>query len=126
MKFKKIVSTWLHSSDLEKTKEFMSQLGVSCMLSTEEMAVFNYQDGGPNTAYYLYPAPLNDGEPMRKGGVFTIQVDDLDEVIQHCSDKNLISEDVKVHERRGFKSFLLTDPDENLFEIIQKKKEEEN
>lgn len=125
MKFKKIVSTWLHSSDLEKTKGFMKKLGISCMFSTEEMAIFNYQEGGPNTAYYLYPAPLNDGEPIRKGGVFTIQVDDLDEVLQHCLTNDLIPEEIEIHERRGFKSFLLTDPDDNLFEIIQKKEEEE-
>ena len=59
MKFKKIVSTWLHSSNLEKTKEFMENLGLSTTAETENLVIFTYPEGGPNTAYYLYPEPLN-------------------------------------------------------------------
>lgn len=93
MKFKKIVSTWLHSSDLGKTKKFMMDLGIPVLAKSEKTIIFHYPDGGPNTAYYLYPEPLNDGAPMRKGGVLTIEVDDIAAALEHCKNKNLIPKD---------------------------------
>ena len=120
MKFKKIVSTWLHSSDLGKTKEFMENLGLSTTIETDKLIVFTYPDGGPNTAYYLYPEPLNDGAPIRKGGVFAIEVNDIASFLQHCKDNNLAPQDTEIYAQDQFISFLLKDPDENLFEIIQR------
>ncbi|HUU77466.1 MAG TPA: VOC family protein [candidate division Zixibacteria bacterium] len=121
MKCKKIVSTWLHSTDLERTKVFMAKLGMSCIISNETLVVFAYPDGGPNTAYYLYPEPLNDGAPIRKGGVFAIEVDDIAAFLQQCKENNIISPDAEIYAQERFISFLLNDPDENLFEIIQQK-----
>ena len=121
MKFKKIVSTWLHSSDLEKTKDFILKLGMSCIISNDTLAVFTYPEGGPNTAYYLYPEPLNDGEPMRKGGVFAIEVDDIAVFLQQCKENNIIPSNTEIYAQEQFISFLLKDPDGNLFEIIQHK-----
>ena len=72
MKLKKIVSTWLHSSDLSRTKDFMTKLGLSPLAENDKLIIFSYEEGGPNTAYYLYPEPLNDGQPLRKGGGFIL------------------------------------------------------
>ena len=119
MKLKKIVSTWLHSSNLGRTKDFMIKLGLSPLAENERMIIFSYEEGGPNTAYYLYPEPLNDGQPLRKGGVFAIQVDDIAAFLQHCKDNNLTSQDTEIYAQDQFISFLLRDPDGNLFEIIQ-------
>ncbi|MHA1124684.1 MAG: VOC family protein [Candidatus Heimdallarchaeota archaeon] len=121
MKMKKIVSTWLQSSDLTKTEEFMKALGLKSLMANEKMIIFTYPDGGPNTAYYLYPEPLNDGAPLRKGGVFSIQVDNIAEFLQQCKKAKLTSEDTEIHAQEQFISFLLEDPDGNLFEIIQQK-----
>jgi len=121
MKCKKIVSTWLHSSNLEKTKDFMTKLGLSPLAENEKLIIFGYKDGGPNTAYYKYPEPLNDGQPMRKGGVFAIEVDDIARFLQHCKENELIPQDTEIYAQDQFISFLLRDPDDNLFEIIQQK-----
>jgi len=121
MKMKKIVSTWLHSSDLERTKEFMSKLGLTSMAINEKMIIFTYPDGGPNTAYYLYPEPLNDGAPLRKGGVFAIEVDDIAIILKHCKKEKMIPDATEIHAQEQFISFILEDPDSNLFEIIQQK-----
>ncbi|HUT80453.1 MAG TPA: VOC family protein [Candidatus Bathyarchaeia archaeon] len=119
MKFKKIVSTWLHSSDLNKTKSFMEQLGMSTIAETEKLIIFTYPNGGPNTAYYLYPEPLNDDTPMRKGGVFTIEVDDIAGMLQKCKELGICSAETEIYAQEQFISFLMEDPDGNLFEIIQ-------
>ncbi len=121
MKFKKIVSTWLHSSNLEKTKKFMESLGLSTALKTDTLIVFTYPEGGPNTAYYLYPEPLNDGAPMRKGGVLSIEVDNIATMLQKCKDTGICSSETEIYAQENFISFLLEDPDGNLFEIIQQK-----
>ena len=121
MAFKKIVSTWLHSSNLEITKEFMEKLGMRVIASNEAMIIFAYPEGGPNTAYYLYPEPLNDGAPIRKGGVLAIEVDNIALFLQQCKEKKLVKEDTEIYAQEHFISFLLEDPDGNLFEIIQKK-----
>ncbi|NHJ39973.1 MAG: hypothetical protein FK731_08065, partial [Asgard group archaeon] len=84
MKFKKIVSTWLQSSDLARTKDFMLKLGLTILMENDTSVIFNYPEDGPNTAYYLYPEPLNDGAPMRKGGVLTIEVDDISSLLKKC------------------------------------------
>ena len=121
MKMKKIVSTWLQSTDLEKTEEFMKKLGLTSLASNERMIIFSYPEGGPNTAYYLYPEPLNDGAPLRKGGVFAIEVDNIAEFLTKCKEENLTSEDTEIFAQEQFISFILEDPDGNLFEIIQQK-----
>ena len=121
MKFKKIVSTWLHSSNLEKTKEFMENLGLSSIAETEKLIIFTYPEGGPNTAYYLYPEPLNDGAPLRKGGVFSIEVDNIATMLQKCKDAGICTPDTEIFAQEHFVSFLLEDPDGNLFELIQQK-----
>lgn len=121
MTFKKIVSTWLHSSNLEKTKEFIEKLGMRVIASNEVMTIFAYPEGGPNTAYYLYPEPLNDGAPIRKGGVLAIEVDNIALFLQQCKEKKIVNEDTEIYAQEHFISFLLEDPDGNLFEIIQKK-----
>lgn len=121
MKLTKIVSTWLHSTDLARTKDFMTKLGLSPLTENEKLIIFSYVDGGPNTAYYLYPEPLNDGAPIRKGGVFAIEVDDIASFLQHCKDNDLIFQDTEIYAQEQFISLLLKDPDENLFEIIQQK-----
>ncbi len=119
MKLKKIVSTWLHSTDLTRTKDFMTKLGLSPLAENEKLIIFSFSEGGPNTAYYLYPEPLNDGDPIRKGGVFAIEVDDIASFLQQCKDNDLISQETEIYAQEQFISFLLKDPDENLFEIIQ-------
>lgn len=121
MKFKKIVSTWLHSSDLARTKEFMENLGLSSTAETETLIIFTYPEGGPNTAYYLYPEPLNDGAPLRKGGVFSIEVDNIATMLQKCKDAGICNPDTEIFAQEHFISFLLEDPDGNLFELIQQK-----
>ncbi len=121
MKFKKIVSTWLHSSNLEKTKEFMENLGLSTPAETENLVIFTYPEGGPNTAYYLYPEPLNDGAPLRKGGVFSIEVDNIATMLQKCKDAGICKPETEIFAQENFISFLLEDPDGNLFELIQQK-----
>lgn len=119
MQVKKIVSTWLHSSNLERTKEFMLKLGLSVIAENEKLIIFTYPEGGPNTAYYLYPEPLNDDKPMRKGGAFAIEVDDIAAFLKHCKENEMIEQDAEVHAQESFISFILKDPDENIFEIIQ-------
>jgi hypothetical protein len=99
----------------------MSSLGLSTLIEDEKKIIFTYPNGGPNTAYYLYPEPLKDGNPQRKGGVFSIQVDKIEEILKKCKDKHLVSDDVTIYAQEGFVSFMLEDPDGNLFEIIQKK-----
>jgi len=121
MKIKKIVSTWLHSNDLQRTRDFMRKLGLAPIAETEHSLIFSYPEGGPNTAYYLYPEPLNDGAPQRKGGVFTIEVDDIATFLKKCKEEQLCSDDTEVYAQEHFVSFLLEDPDGNLFEIIQHK-----
>jgi catechol 2,3-dioxygenase-like lactoylglutathione lyase family enzyme len=121
MKFKRIVSTWLHSTDLQRTKDFMEKLGLSVTAESETLIIFTYPDGGPNTAYYLYPNPLNDGSPMRNGGVLAIEVDDIAGMLQKCKDENLCTAETQIYAQEQFISFLLEDPDGNLFEIIQQK-----
>jgi hypothetical protein len=121
MKFKKIVSTWLHSTNLQRTKEFMENLGLTTIAENEKLIIFTYPEGGPNTAYYLYPEPLNDGAPRRKGGVLSIEVEDIAEMLQKCKDAEICSADTQIYAQENFISFLLQDPDENLFEIIQHK-----
>jgi len=121
MKMQKIVSTWLHSSDLERTEEFMNKLGLTSLASNEKMIIFSYPEGGPNTAYYLYPEPLNDGAPLRKGGVLSIEVDNIAEFLTKCKEEKMTSEDTEIYAQELFISFLLEDPDGNLFEIIQYK-----
>ena len=121
MKFKKIVSTWLHSSDLSKTNAFMEKLGMTPTAETETLVIFTYPDGGPNTAYYLYPEPLKDNSPMRKGGVFAIEVEDIAGLLKKCKEDNLCTDDTEIYAQENFVSFLLEDPDGNLFEIIQQK-----
>ncbi|NHJ46640.1 MAG: VOC family protein [Asgard group archaeon] len=121
MKFKKIVSTWLHSTNLQRTKEFMENLGLTTIAETEKLIIFTYAEGGPNTAYYLYPEPLNDGSPRRKGGVLAIEVDNIAEMLQKCKDAGICSTETQIYAQEQFISFLLEDPDENLFEIIQQK-----
>ena len=120
MKFKKIVSTWLHSTDLNRTKDFMTKLGLTCLAENEKLLIFTYPEGGPNTAYYLYPEPLNDGAPIRKGGVFAIEVNDIAAFLQHCKNNDLAPQETEIYAQDQFISFLLKDPDENLFEIIQR------
>ncbi|MBN1331096.1 MAG: VOC family protein [Candidatus Heimdallarchaeota archaeon] len=122
MKFKKIVSTWLHSSNLDKTKSFMEQLGMLTIAETEKLIIFTYPDGGPNTAYYLYPEPLNDGAPIRKGGVLAVEVDDIAGMLQKCKELGICSTETEIYAQEQFISFLLEDLDGNLFEIIQQKK----
>ncbi|MHA1740422.1 MAG: VOC family protein [Candidatus Heimdallarchaeota archaeon] len=121
MKMKKIVSTWLQSTDLKKTEEFMNKLGLKSLASNEKMLIFSYPDGGPNTAYYLYPEPLNDGAPLRKGGVFAIEVDNIAEFLAKCKEEKLSYEETEIFAQEQFISFILEDPDGNLFEIIQQK-----
>ncbi|MHA1631143.1 MAG: VOC family protein [Candidatus Heimdallarchaeota archaeon] len=121
MKIKKIVSTWLHSSDLVQTKDFLKKLGLKPMAETEKSLIYSYPEGGPNTAYYLYPEPLNDGAPQRKGGVLTIEVDDIASVLQKCKEEHLCSAETDIYAQENFVSFLIEDPDGNLFEIIQHK-----
>jgi catechol 2,3-dioxygenase-like lactoylglutathione lyase family enzyme len=121
MKFMKIVSTWLHSSNLERTREFMENLGLSTAVESEDSIIFIYPDGGPNTAYYLYPEPLNDGAPIRRGGVFSIQVDNIAKMLQKCKDAGICSAETEIYAQENFISFILEDPDGNLFELIQQK-----
>ncbi|NHJ87015.1 MAG: VOC family protein [Asgard group archaeon] len=121
MKFKKIVSTWMQSTDFVKTKRFMEILGLKPMAETESSIIFAYPEGGPNTAYYLYPEPINDGSPIRKGGVFAIEVDDIAGLLKKCKDENLCTDETEIFAQENFISFLLEDPDGNLFELIQKK-----
>ncbi|NHK31106.1 MAG: VOC family protein [Asgard group archaeon] len=121
MKFKKIVSTWFHSSNLQKTKEFMEDLGLTTIAESDTLIIFTYPEGGPNTAYYLYPEPLKDGAPMRKGGVLAIEVNDIAGMLQKCKVLGACSEETQIYAQENFISFLINDPDGNLFEIIQSK-----
>lgn len=121
MKFKKIISRWLHSSNLQKTKDFMENLGLNPIVESDTLMVFKYSDGGPNTAYYLYPESLNDDSPMRKGGVFAIEVDDIAGMLKKCKDEGAYPEETQIYAQENFISFLLEDPDGNLFEVIQQK-----
>ncbi|NHJ39972.1 MAG: VOC family protein [Asgard group archaeon] len=122
MKFKKIVSTWLHSSNLQKTKEFMENLGLNTIVESNTLIIFTYPEGGPNTAYYLYPEPLKDGSPIRKGGVLAIEVDDIAGMLKKCKEDGICPDETQIFAQENFISFLLEDPDGNLFEIIQQKK----
>ncbi len=119
MKFKKIVSTWLHSTDLTRTKTFMEHLGLSTIAENEKLVIFTYPEGGPNTAYYLYPEPLNDGSPIRKGGVLAVEVDDIAGMLKKCKELGFCKAETEIYAQEHFISFLLEDPDGNLFEIIQ-------
>ncbi|MHA1504824.1 MAG: VOC family protein, partial [Candidatus Heimdallarchaeota archaeon] len=99
----------------------MNKLGLKSLASNEKMLIFSYPDGGPNTAYYLYPEPLNDGAPLRKGGVFAIEVDNIAEFLAKCKEEKLTYEETEIFAQEQFISFILEDPDGNLFEIIQQK-----
>jgi hypothetical protein len=119
MKLMKIVSTWLQSSDLAKSKEFMQKLGLEPLITKENVIVYNFPNGGPNLAFYQHPEPFNDGSSLRPGGTFAFEVEDIADSLQYCKQHGLVPEDTQIHTGSSFVSFIIKDHDKNLFEIIQ-------